>query len=411
MMIEKTLSNGIRFVGERIPYFRSVSVGIWVKVGSATEQESENGLSHFLEHMLFKGTKKRSYKDIAQEFDNIGAQSNAYTSKEMTCYYVRAVDEKLYVALDILTDMFTSSVFPEQQVEKERGVILEEIAMVGDTPDELLMERLSEEFFRGTELSKTILGKEENVKSFLRSDLVGYREKHYCTGNIVVAAAGNFDEAELLAFLEEKLSLLPSCPLERTYEKDPLWKPQKKEFLLERDIEQLHLGLSFPGPALDDADRYVCSLVVNILGGGMSSRLFQKVREELGAAYSVYAYPVTYKQGGAIVVYAGTSPKNQETVYDAVIREIGVLKKGGISREELENTKVQLLANYALSQESTSSRMTTMGRNALLLGRCPEEEEIIQKIKGIAMEDVKALLERMFDLEEMVKIVLSPKAL
>ena len=191
MYQQQTLANGIRFYGEYIPQARTASVGIWVKAGSATELEQENGLSHFLEHLFFKGTETRNYKQIAAEFDNLGIQSNAYTSKEMTCYYVKAIDSKLSEAVDILTDMFCHSVFPEKEVEKERGVILEEIAMSLDTPDDLLMDRLSEEFFAGTELSRTILGPAENIRTFSRAQILDYRSKHYYGENIVVAAEGN----------------------------------------------------------------------------------------------------------------------------------------------------------------------------------------------------------------------------
>jgi predicted Zn-dependent peptidase len=384
-------------------------MGIWVKAGSTTETETENGLSHFLEHMFFKGTEKRSYKQIAEEFDNIGAQSNAYTSKEMTCYYVRTIDEKLMEAVDILTDMFCNSVFPDAEVAKERGVILEEISMTLDTPDDLLMETLTQEFFKGTELSKTILGPAENIRRFTRQDMIAYRDKNYCTENVVVAAAGKYDEEKLLMALEKSLGSLKPCGQERVYTKDAFWMPKKGEFLLKKDIEQAHIGVSFPGPGVTDKERFAFSVASNILGGGMSSRLFQHIREEMGAAYSVYSYPSVYCQGGMLIIYAGTSPENVGRVSDAILKEIRTMGKEGISDEELKNAKVQLSASYILGQESSAAKMTTLGRNALLLGRPIEEEEVLGNIASVKIEDMERLFANIFNEEQMVKGAVLPK--
>ena len=401
MYQQQTLANGIRFYGEYIPQARTASVGIWVKAGSATELEQENGLSHFLEHLFFKGTETRNYKQIAAEFDNLGIQSNAYTSKEMTCYYVKAIDSKLSEAVDILTDMFCHSVFPEKEVEKERGVILEEIAMSLDTPDDLLMDRLSEEFFAGTELSRTILGPAENIRTFSRAQILDYRSKHYYGENIVVAAVGNYDIKKLLAELEEKLKSVPSKGEGRKYVPAIDWKPVKKEFCVHKDIEQAHLGIAFPGPGIGDADRYAFSILANVLGGGMSSRLFQKVREELGAAYSVYAYPSMYYQAGALVIYAGISAEKTELVKQAILREVRVLRENGISEEELEHTKTQITASYMMGQESTSAKMNQLGRNALLLERIIPEEEMLANVQNVTLKDMQRLTERVLQEEAM----------
>lgn len=401
MYQQQTLANGIRFYGEYIPQVRTASVGIWVKAGSATELEQENGLSHFLEHLFFKGTETRNYKQIAAEFDNLGIQSNAYTSKEMTCYYVKAIDSKLSEAVDILTDMFCHSVFPEKEIEKERGVILEEIAMSLDTPDDLLMDRLSEEFFAGTELSRTILGPAENIRKFSRAQILDYRSKHYYGENIVVAAVGNYDAEKLLAELEDKLKSVPAKGKARSYVRQSDWKPAKKEFCIHKDIEQAHLGLAFPGPGIGDSERYAFSILANILGGGMSSRLFQKIREELGAAYSVYAYPSMYYQAGALVIYAGISADKTALVEQAILQEVRTLKDNGISEEELEHTKTQITASYIMGQESTSAKMNLLGRNALLLERIIPEEEMLANVQKVTLEDMRKLTERVLQEQTM----------
>ncbi len=394
MYQEKILSNGIRFYGEYIPQVRTASVGIWVKAGSSTESDAENGLSHFLEHLFFKGTEKRSYKQIAEEFDNLGIQSNAYTSKEMTCYYVKAIDSKLSEAVDILTDMFCHSVFPQREVEKERGVILEEIAMSLDTPDDLLMDCLSEKFFSGTELSRTILGPAENIRKFTREQILDYRNKHYYGKNIVIAAVGNYNEEKLLAELEEKMQGVPSGEKVNVYHLCTNWKPVKKEFCIHKDIEQAHLGIAFPGPGSAEEDRYAFSILANIFGGGMSSRLFQKVREELGAAYSVYAYPAIYYQAGALIIYAGISPEKTQVVEEAILNEIKIVREKGISQEELEHTKTQISASYIMGQESTSAKMNLLGRNALLLEKIISEEEMLENIQKVTMTDMNNIIER-----------------
>lgn len=409
MYCEKILKNGIRFFGEQNKNARSVAVGIFVKAGSATEIETENGLSHFLEHMLFKGTKRRDYQQIAEDFDHLGVQSNAYTAKELTCYHIRVIDDKLYEALDVLTDMVAASTLPKEQVKKERMVILEEIAMTLDTPDDLLMEELMQSFFAGTALSKTILGPKEKIAAYQREDLFSYQEKYYAGKNIVVCAVGNFEEATLVSFLEEKLSDIKPGEAPVSYEKNMEWKPKKKRFSIERDIEQAHIGMAFPGASLFDENRFAYSIIATILGGNMSSRLFQKIREEMGAAYAVYAYPMTYSEAGSMVVYAGTSAREKERVEEAILTELKKIKKEGITQAELEYAKIQLSAQYVLGQESGASRLMSLGRNVLLLGQPHTESEVLAKINNISMQDIKNVLECAFLPEEAVTGIVMPK--
>ena len=409
MYRNSVLSNGIRLFGEVLPGVRTASVGIWVKAGSATERDEENGLSHFLEHLFFKGTATRDYKQIAAEFDNLGIQSNAYTSKEMTCYYVKAIDSKLDEAVDILTDMFCHSVFPEKEIEKERGVILEEIAMSQDTPDDLLMDKLSEAFYTGTELSRSILGPADNIRLFRREQILDYRKTHYFGKNIVIAAVGNFDFDKLAATLEEKMGEVAPGEAETQFPVLDGWRPAPQEFCIRRDIEQAHLGLAFPGPGLTGKDRFAFSILANILGGGMSSRLFQKVREELGAAYSVYAYPSIYFEAGSLIIYAGTSLEKVDAVQEAVLEELRTLRAEGIRPEELEHTKTQLSASYIMGQESTSAKMNLLGRNALLLGRIYPEEEMLEGIAGVRMEDMQRVVQTVLCEDAMTKGLVLPQ--
>lgn len=404
-----TLSNGLRVFGEHLPDMRSATVGIWTKTGSAAESMSENGMSHFLEHMFFKGTSSRDYKQIAQDIDNIGAQANAFTSKEVTCYYIQSIDEKIGQALGILLDMFCDSVFPEKEIEKEKGVILEEIAMSQDAPDDLLHDKLAETFFTGTELSKTILGPAENIRRFTRQDVLDYKEKHYFAENIVVAIAGNYDKEALRAQLEAKLGHIESGRAQQLFGPLAGWEPEKRELTLSKDIEQVHLGLGFPMYGFLDDRKYAGSILSSILGGGMSSRLFQKVREELGAAYSVYCFPAIYCSGGMMVVYAGTSKDKLPRVLEGVHSEIEKLKKDGITKEELENTKVQLCANYVLGRETTSAKMNALGKSALLLGRVQSEEELLGQVRSINMGQIEQAISDIFDLEKMSKVIVQPQ--
>ena len=404
-----TLSNGLKVYGEYLPGMRSATVGIWTKTGSVAESAAENGMSHFLEHLFFKGTKNRNYRQIAQEIDNIGAQANAFTSKELTCYYIQSIDEKLPVALEILLDMFCDSVFPEEEIEKEKGVILEEIAMSQDTPDDLLHDKLAETFFTGTELSKTILGPAENIRRFTRQNVLDYKQKHYYAENIIVAIAGKYEKEALRDQLEKRLGSIASRGAQQLFGPKEGWEPKKRELAIGKDIEQVNLGMGFPMYGFLDDRKYAGSILCSILGGGMSSRLFQKVREELGAAYSVYSFPAVYCSGGMMVVYAGTSPKKLERVREGVLAEIENIRKNGITQEELENTKVQLCAGYVMGRETSAAKMNALGRTALLLGRPVGEEELLGKVQRITMPEIQQAIEYIFDINKMSQVVVQPQ--
>lgn len=397
----KTLENGIRLISEKLPDFNSVSVGIWVKTGSVCESEKENGISHFIEHMMFKGTEQRSAKAIAVDMDKIGGQINAFTSKECTCYHARVVPDKLDVAIDVLADLFANSVFDEGEIEKEKGVVLEEIAMVNDNVEELAHEKISELFFKGSTLSQPILGPAENIKAFSRDDLLSYMDKHYFPGNVILAVAGNFDDNELLGSVEKHLGGY----MRGTNNAEDICQDEyvqdKRSLFVEKDVEQTHLCLSFPGLTFDNDDRFALAVMNNFLGGGMSSRLFQTIREEKGLAYSVYSYPSTYSFAGMFSLYGGTTAANADQVVRLMMDEIDRLKADKISEEDFVQGKDQLLGNYVLSLESTNSKMAALGKSLLLLGEEYDEGDTIRKIKAVTQERSNALIEKIFDYTKM----------
>jgi len=381
-----TLSNGLRVVAEPIEHFRSVSVGLWVGAGSMTERSEENGLSHFLEHMLFKGTKRRSARDIAEEMDSIGGQINAFTSKECTCYYAKVMDEHLPVAMDVLSDLLLNAVLDPSELDKERGVILEEISMVEDSPEDVVHELLSSAALQGSPLAQPILGTNQGISGYQAGDLLTYRNTHYRPDNTVVAVAGRYDAQQLWALCEQHLAGFaareaPAVPeLQRSFSPTLLRR--------EKDVEQVHLCIGFPGIEMGDPDIYPLSIFNNLFGGGMSSRLFQRIREESGMAYAVYSYPTAYLSMGLYTLYAGTSAQHVDAVLSMLREEVeGVLAKG-VTQEEFVKARAQLKGGYILGLESASSHMSNIGRGELLLRRIQSEDEVIEKIDAVTIDDV-----------------------
>ena len=396
-----TLGNGIRVIAQPLPYLSSVSAGVWVKTGSTCETLEENGISHFIEHMMFKGTQRRSTKQIAADMDKIGGQINAFTSKECTCYHVRVVPDKLSVGLDVLSDLFGGALFDAQEMEKEKGVVIEEIKMVGDDVEELTHEKISELFFTGSTLSKPILGPEENIRRFTRDDLMGYTEKHYFPANVVIAVAGNYEEAQLIDSMEQYFGSYSRGAKKEADECANPFMPARRTLFIEKDVEQTHLCLSFPGATFADDDRFSLAVLNNVLGGGMSSRLFQLIREERGLAYSVYSYPSTYSSSGMFTLYAGTTAANADDVAQLMKQEIDTLKKERISEEEFSQGKDQLIGNYALSMEGANAVMSATGKSLLLLNEEYDDKETMRKIEAVTIERVDQLIDEIFDFSKM----------
>lgn len=385
MFDQHTLPNGLRIVGEPLSHVRSCTVGCWIKVGSMNERPEENGLSHFIEHMVFKGTATRSARDIAEEMDAVGGQLNAFTSKDCTCFYAKVIDEDLPLAVDILGDLALRPRFDDGELQKERGVVLEEIAMVEDTPEDLVNDVLSEAQFEGS-LRRPILGSAALIRNYTREDLLRYWRRHYHPQNAVLAIAGHYDWDAFLALVEKFFADFPNEAAPATEQETQ--RLCSGRMAREKDTEQLQISLGYPGVALGSDDLYALSALNNAVGGGMSSRLFQRIREELGMAYSVYTYPTSYPGLGSFTVYAGTSPENGEKVIAEIQLELKKLLQGGLTEPEFRSAKAQLRSGFVLGLESSSGRMQSLGRSMLLLDRLLPAEETLHKIEAITMEDV-----------------------
>jgi predicted Zn-dependent peptidase len=386
------LPNGLRVVLEKIPTCRSVSFGIWVKTGSRNEETARNGISHFIEHMLFKGTDRFSAKDIAEVFDGIGGNVNAFTTKEYTCYYVKVLDEHLPLAMDVLSDMFFNSKFDAEELEKERNVILEEVSMYEDTPDDLVHDLMAKAAFGGHALGQTILGSEENLLRFKSDDLRTYMKQFYTTQNIVVSMAGNFDD-QTMDLIEKHFGAFTNSGAETVLEKPAF---HSGSLYHEKKTEQNHICLSLPGCSLRDERLYAMILLNNSIGGGMSSRLFQEIREKRGLAYSVYSYHSAYLDSGMFTIYTGTAPKQTEEVLKVSMEIVGDVLANGLTEAELRKGKEQLKGSLILSLESTSSRMNRLGKNELMLGKHYSLDEIIARIESVQLDQVRELTREVF---------------
>ncbi|MCL1995227.1 MAG: insulinase family protein [Defluviitaleaceae bacterium] len=399
------LKNGVRVVMEHMPTLRSVCLGIWIKTGSRYETRSINGVSHFTEHMLFKGTKKRSAKDIADEMDAIGAQMNAYTTKEYTCYYARTLDEHFEKSIDVLSDMFFNSVFDPEEIEKEKNVILEEINMYEDTPDEVANDIMQHNVWVGYPLSYSVLGIKKSVNSFSSQTFIDYLKKRYTPKNIVIAVAGSFNKDNTLELVKQyfeghQSKEDASSPGATTYTKSIATK--------EKDIEQLNIQLGFPGISINDESIYAMGALNTFFGGGMSSVLYQSIREKRGLAYSVYSYNSAYEDVGLFTIHASLVKDNAKEVLATVFEEIEKMKKNKITSEQLSKTKDQLKSYYILSLESSSSRMSNIGRSLIMLNRVLTPDQIIQRIDDITIDDFYRVFEQVLDPKKASLSVVGP---
>lgn len=387
-MIKKHLSNGVRVVLEKIDSCRSVSFGIWVKTGSRNESPEQNGISHFIEHMLFKGTERYSTKEIAEVFDGIGGNVNAFTTKEYTCYYAKVLDEHLPIAVDVLAEMYFKSVLDEVELAKERNVILEEISMYEDTPDDLVHDLLAKASYGTHPLGYPILGTEANLERMTSQTLREHMHQHYTVENTVISVAGNIDDS-LIDLLEKHFGGLHSQHRENSI------VPPKflaDSIFHEKSTEQNHICLSLPGLPLKDSRYYAMILLNNTIGGGMSSRLFQEIREKRGLAYSVYSYHSAHMDSGLFTIYMGTAPKQTEEVLKVTMELMEELVSQGITEKELKKGKEQLKGSLILSLESTSSRMNRLAKNEMMLGMHYTIDETIERIENISLEQIREVI-------------------
>ncbi len=382
------LKNGLRVMIESIPTCRSVSFGIWVKTGSRYEGLDNNGISHFIEHMMFKGTNRHSAKDIADRFDGIGGNVNAFTSKEYTCYYAKVLDQHLPIAVDILSDMFFESKFDDAELAKEKNVILEEISMYEDTPDDTVHDLASRAAYHEHPLAYSILGTAERLNAMGSQDLRQYMGERYRIDNTVISVAGNVGE-EVLDLLEHHFGRFDVQGNDVALE-SPVF--QSRALFHRKKTEQNHLCLTFPGASIKAPNLYAMILLNNTIGGGMSSRLFQEIREKRGLAYSVYSYHTSYADNGLFTVYAGTAPKQTQDVYDITMELLNDIAVTGMSEAELLRGKEQLKGNLILSLESTSSRMNRLGKNELMLGRHYTLDEMLERIDQVKLTDVHEIM-------------------
>lgn len=389
-----TLDNGIRIIGEYIPYFPSVAVGLWIGAGSAYETPETNGLSHFIEHMLFKSSENLSTRAIATEIDYLGGNVNAYTSKECTCYYAKVIQEHLPRALSLLSSLVLHPRFDPEEFERERGVILEEIAMSEDTPDDTVIDLLAEGWFGQHPLGLPILGFENLISTVSRDEILRFRSAYYHPQRMVISVAGMFDFEDFVRQCDTLFgSWKPSTDQE--FSVPELKEPAYKAIIREKDIEQVHIAQAWQGVGQRDLRLYPLSVACNLLGGGNASRLFQRIREEMGAAYSVFAYPSVYASTGTVVVYAATSPENAQTVSHTLHEEIHRLRDH-IDRDEFLMAKEQLKVAYLLGMESSFSRMTTLGRGLLLDDEVLDQREVIDRMNSVQFEEVQEEIERIF---------------
>jgi len=404
MFVRRNLKNGLKVIYEKIPYVQSVSVGVWAGIGSAGETAEISGISHFLEHMLFKGTKKRSARAIAEEMDFIGGHINAFTSKETTCYYAKVIGRNLEVAIDILADMYINAKIDSDDVSLERNVILEEINMYEDSPEDVALDTLAKAAWGEHSLGFSVSGESEVVEKIDRETLLKFADKYYTAENTVISVAGNFDEDYLFNLLEKYFSDIRRG--EKITIKEPaIFTPGKVEKI--KDIEQTHIAFGFEGVPCQSDEIYAEAVMCNVLGGTMSSRLFQKIREEKGLCYSVYSSSESFHQNGLFYIYAGLSPENCERVKEIILGEIESLKKNGITDFELKKGKQQLCGSYLLSLESIGAKMNAMGKCEVLGERIKTCDEVMAGIEAVDSEKINKLINKIFKEDYAESIVTS----
>lgn len=391
------LENGLTIVGEEIPYLKSITLGVWVNAGSRIESEKLSGVSHFIEHMLFKGTKNRTSKEIASTIDNLGGQINAFTSKECTCYYVKLLDEHINIGLDILSDMFLNPLFDKEDIEKERQVILEELKMYEDSPEDLVYDLLMEGIYKTDALGMNIIGTKESLYNINKDTIKDYFEKYYVASNSVISISGNFKFEEMVKLIENKFKDLPKGNVDieiTTPEFNPCFIAKNK------DTEQVNLAISLKAVPLEDReDAYALSIINNIFGGSISSRLFQNIRENKGLVYSIYSAPSLYRKSGELGIYASMSNENLKKVYNLVLEEIDNLRKNHLTDKEIKESKEQLKGSYILGLESTSSRMMSIGKAMILTGKVKNPNDIIESINNIDRARIDLIIDKVFNKE------------
>jgi predicted Zn-dependent peptidase len=396
MSVKRTVhSSGLRIVTEEVPSVRSAAVGIWVNVGSRDEAPATAGASHFLEHLLFKGTKSRTALEISSSIESVGGEMNAFTSKEYTCFYARVIDTDLPMAIDVVSDLITSSIVTALDVDAERKVVLEEIAMRDDDPSDLVHDLFSDTYYGDTQIGRPILGTIESINKMSRNTVFNYYKKKYLPSDLVVAVAGNIKHKRVVAMVEEALSkdnfldvigtpnIRPNTPIKKG--------PQTPVGLMYRKTEQAHMLYGMEGVARADSRRFAMGVMSAALGGGMSSRLFQEIREKRGLAYSVYAYSQQFAGSGTLGFYAGCNPTKAVEVVEIIREILSDVAEHGMSHEEIERAKGAVRGSLVLSQEDSGSRMSRIGKNEIVYGQVMDFDDILKAISRVSAEDIREI--------------------
>ena len=404
MISARTLSNGIRIVMEEMQHVNSVSCGIWVKTGSCDEEDKTGGISHFVEHMMFKGTPSRDAYRISADVDKLGASMNAFTGKEATCYYVKALAENYKSACDVLVDMLENALFDQEEMNRERHVIEEEIKMSKDDPEDVCHDELGDGLFRRTPLGRSVIGTATKIRRVNHRVMDDYVRRQYTRDSFCVSIAGRFDPDDVCRYFEDRF-MGRSASKEPRKEVKPLYAPFTRS--VTRDINQAHICLGTESITLSDDRSYAFQILNGIMGGSMSSRLFQNIREKKGLAYTVYSGLVSYSAGGYFEIYAGVSMDNVGKAVAGIKEELDRLASSSVSPEELESARTQMKATYAFSQESTSARMLVNGKNYLLIGKYYTPDEVLEGFNGVTAEDIDSIKDTICDFSRYSAVVVS----
>ncbi|MFC1579290.1 M16 family metallopeptidase [Thermodesulfobacteriota bacterium] len=406
MMHRKTvLKNGVRIVSEKLDHYRSVSIGIWVNAGSREEQPVENGISHFIEHMIFKGTRNRNSLQIAKQLDVIGGLSNAFTGKEYTCFHSKVLDSHFNTLADILSDIFLNSVFDPQDMERERQVILQEISMVEDSPDENIYELFNHLYWMDHPLGMSTLGTGESVSMLGKDTISDYIGRFYTADRIIIAAAGNIDHDALVGFFQPLFEGLAPGNGRKTPDKPKNHANVKSQW---KELEQTHICLGGVAPHLASKKRFAGAVFNTLLGGNMSSRLFQEIREKRGLAYSVYSFISAYVDAGLMGVYLATDPQQVNEALEVIQQEVIALQSGDISREDLDAARDHLIGGVLLSAESTDTRMMRIAKNEYVFGRYMSYDELVSELEKVTVDEVVQMAQQAFKENGVSMVTLGP---
>ncbi len=400
----EVLPNGLTILTEQMQHIRSVSIGIWIKTGSRDEDPQWNGISHFVEHMVFKGTKHRSAEEIARQVDSIGGNMDAFTAKECICFNVKVLDEHLPIAMDVLSDLVLNPVFDAQDITRERGVILEEIKMDEDSPDYLVHEIFTQNFWKDHPLGKPILGTKDSVKRFEREPVLGFYGQRFCPGNFIISAAGNVNHQQFVQLVTNHFQHMK--PVKNGFHSAPPSVVPRIIMRNKKALEQVQICVGVPSHPIAHERRHASYILNTLLGGGMSSRLFQNIRERQGLAYAIYSDLSPYRDTGCLSVYAGTSRESAGKVVQSIVSEFRKLKSEPVPAEELRRSKDQLKGSLMLSLESSTARMSNLARQEMYFDRFYTMDELLQKIESVTADELQALANQFFRTESIAVTVL-----